>query len=1571
MKKQRPGLGQNSIGRVGQISIGANTPWDHNWPYGPPSDAIEPDFSLMAILLPDDNSKEECGSIIECENQSLGESIAIAGTSLRLNYKSSRTPAAQTMGFTINLTGAVVPSSLHHIELEVRVAGRYFKQSFNPQPNAKYRFDWDGLDAYGRPVQGAQKAQIGLGYVYQAEYKTPAEFPQSFGAFGGSTLTKDSGRNEVTIWKNQIVLLGGLTSRMHGLGDWFVDAVNAYDPSANTLYFGDGSNQSGTSINSWQTTAIADIAKPSYWTDRIAINSSGDVLFVDQYSSLLNKVDGAGKITTIAGTGPKNIIQNGDRLTELGSSVGFAHIHIDGKNNLYFVSNNSIFRASPDGIVNKIAGNGSYKAPIDSVQALASSMEPMKIQTNQAGEVLFLDSSGLLCKINSDGILNVIAGGDQKGYSGDGGVLSNAGVGNIRSFALDAKDNIYIADAYRHVRKVTQDGVIKTIAGNGGKSTLPSDWGKPALAAGFWEMQDLSVDSFGNVFIADGSGYNVIKISQDGFLTKVPFGQHALWRLTLGRNGEIYAVDANDKKLYKMASIYPAFGVGDLIIPSRNGQEIYQFDGSGRQVKSLRSDGKTVLYQFEYTTNGYISKITDNYQNVVQIERDASEKASAIIAPNGQRTALVLDSNGHLASITNPASDTHSMTYSNDGLLKTFTNPRNKTSTMTYQDGLLVKDQNAIGGGWTLARTQLGERNFEVSMTSGLNRSTRYRTEYSATGDMIKSTIGPDGTTSVSTQKPDGTSQATNADGTLSTTATGPDPRFGMQAPIQTNLSVKLPSGLTMQQTQARSVVLANKADPLSLQSETNTSTINGKTFTSVFDAIQKRVSITSAANRITVTQLDAQGRPLSVQLAGILPLNYQYDARGRLAKVSQGVGDAERGVRYTYNATGEVDTITDAIGRITKYGYDLAGRVKNITQPDGRVVAFSYDANGNVTSVTPPTRPAHGFTFNDIDLASTYLPPELQAGQALNTQYEYNLDQQPTKVTRPDGKVIEYGYDEFGRLGALKSVDGNINYAYQVGTGQLASVTAGDVSHSYTYDGALPKTITIAGPVPGNVGITYDNFFRVQQLGINGQNTSYGYDNDGLLTQAGALTLNRDANNGLLTGTTLDNIKTEQEYDEFGLLKRLTAKLGSTVLFSETFTRDKLGRVEEKTTTTGGPLSTYRYAYDASGRLSDVFKNGALQNHYEYDANGNRTLADGIAASYDAQDRLKTFGTASYGFSANGELQSESTVAGNNTFSYDVYGNLKQVTLASGGQIDYLVDGQNRRIGKKVNGVLTQGWVYQDQLKPIAELDGNGHIVSRFIYAGKANVPEYMVKGVATYRLVTDTLGSVRQVVDSQTGQVMQELEYDAWGKVLADSNPGFQPFGYAGGLYDNNTGLVRFGARDYDAKTARWTAKDPILFNGGDSNIYAYVGGNPLSYVDPEGLAGENMMIRPPAPESRLPPNVVEHNRLNDPNGRLRSEWNEVLNSDPSGPIYGLPDRSESCVISCRDANYSCNNAPQGPFSMPVADGALGSQCTQTCRGGSYMTAGNGNLNLPTSKEPGPAKASLSQWRTLFKMR
>jgi RHS repeat-associated protein len=79
--------------------------------------------------------------------------------------------------------------------------------------------------------------------------------------------------------------------------------------------------------------------------------------------------------------------------------------------------------------------------------------------------------------------------------------------------------------------------------------------------------------------------------------------------------------------------------------------------------------------------------------------------------------------------------------------------------------------------------------------------------------------------------------------------------------------------------------------------------------------------------------------------------------------------------------------------------------------------------------------------------------------------------------------------------------------------------------------------------------------------------------------------------------------------------------------------------------------------------------------------------------------------------------------------------------------------------------------------------------------------------------------------------------MNYDEFGNVTSDTNPGFQPFGFAGGLYDRDTGLIRFGARDYDPMTGRWTAKDPLLFEGLVTNFYEYVVNDPIRFIDPEG--------------------------------------------------------------------------------------------------------------------------------------
>jgi RHS repeat-associated protein len=121
-------------------------------------------------------------------------------------------------------------------------------------------------------------------------------------------------------------------------------------------------------------------------------------------------------------------------------------------------------------------------------------------------------------------------------------------------------------------------------------------------------------------------------------------------------------------------------------------------------------------------------------------------------------------------------------------------------------------------------------------------------------------------------------------------------------------------------------------------------------------------------------------------------------------------------------------------------------------------------------------------------------------------------------------------------------------------------------------------------------------------------------------------------------------------------------------------------------------------------------------------------------------------------------------------------------------------------------------------------------------MYGERSNVPEAMTRGGATFRIVSDHLGSVRLVVDASSGSVVQAMSYDPWGNVLSDSSPGFQPFGFAGGLYDRDLSIVRFGARDYDPETGRWTTKDPIRFGGG-LNVYAYVGDDPVNIFDPRG--------------------------------------------------------------------------------------------------------------------------------------
>ncbi|MCA9622702.1 MAG: hypothetical protein KC731_26965, partial [Myxococcales bacterium] len=157
-------------------------------------------------------------------------------------------------------------------------------------------------------------------------------------------------------------------------------------------------------------------------------------------------------------------------------------------------------------------------------------------------------------------------------------------------------------------------------------------------------------------------------------------------------------------------------------------------------------------------------------------------------------------------------------------------------------------------------------------------------------------------------------------------------------------------------------------------------------------------------------------------------------------------------------------------------------------------------------------------------------------------------------------------------------------------------------------------------------------------------------------------------------------------------------------------------------------------------------------------------------------------------------------------TYSYDAFGALTEVTTGTGDVIECRTDGRGRRVQRLTGAVppatptpktVSSTWVWRDQLRIAAELDSAGTLTKRFVSALGRNVPDVAMFGSDTHRLITDHLGSVRLVVKVDDGAVAHRWDYDVWGvatfNVVASlQTEGFQPFGYAGGVFDRRTGLV-----------------------------------------------------------------------------------------------------------------------------------------------------------------------------------
>jgi len=1161
-----------SLYTVGQslwrVPVTHFTPWDYNWPFITPADGKWPREPEAQNGAPIHKPNCDKGSIIECQNQILRETVGVTGTPFSLNYTSDRTPgrrAAYTL--SIPLSDATVPASLKQIELEVTVAGRTFTQTFPAMPNQKTTFVWDGLDAYGRTVQGQQPVKVRVGYVYDAVYAGPAAFQQSFGSVSAGQATNNRTRQEITLWQESINSIGVWNSRKQGLEGWTLSVHHAYDIYGKTLYLGNGGHWS---IKAQGSVVINTVAGGSVYTAgnpySVAVGPNGVVYFAS--SNALFQVGPDGAITRI----PFNFSGQGGN----GSAQNLA-VAVGPNGDLYVASSFTdgvIWRIKPDGAGAKVAGNGMGYGGDGGPAIDALFYNPTGIAVGPDGSLYIADSGNQrIRRIGPDGIITTVTGNGTSGFSGDGGPATQAQLWSPQDVALGPDGSLYIGETFNHrVRRVAPDGAITTVAGSTNAGWGNSGDGGPATQAMLAYPSKIAVGPDGSLYIKQ-SDSSIRQVRSDGIIVTIagsaagylgdsgdggPATQALMQDvngMTVRPDGSLYVAEGYNHRIRRISPVLPGFTASDFPIASEDGSALYQFDASGRHLHTLNALTGATLYSFAYDGAGRLTTITDG--DVTTIQRDGSGNAVAIVGPFGQPTALSRDANGYLASVTNPAGESYQMQYTADGLLTRFTDPKGQASTMSYDaQGYLLADANAAGGSQSLARTEF-DGGHTVGMTSALGRTTSYRLETLPTNDERRVNTFPDGTQSVELLGTNGGTRTTLPDGTVTDVLETGDPRFSMQAPI-TQSATTTTGGLTSTLTAQRTVNLSDPNNLLSLTSQTDTVTLNGRTATSVYTAASRTATATSPMNRQSRVVTDLLGRPTQAQVGNLLPVNTSYDSHGRPSSTTQGSGADARTVGFSYNGDGYLDTVTDPLGRTVRYVYDAAGRVTTQTLPDGRQIQYGYDAKGNLTSLTPPGRPAHAFSYTAVDLTERYTPPAVAGVGDPSTTYSYNADKQLTQVNRPDGLTIGLAYDSAGRLSAQTTPDGAYSYVYN-GAGQLSGVTAPDGGAlAYSYSGSLLTQTAWSGTVAGSVNRTYDNDFRLASISVNGADpVSYGYDS--LLTQAGSLTLSRRPDDGLLAGTTLGGVSDALNYNGFGEVTDYSATVGGAARLAVQYTYDNV----------------------------------------------------------------------------------------------------------------------------------------------------------------------------------------------------------------------------------------------------------------------------------------------------------------------------------------------------------------------------------------------------------------------------
>ena len=1425
------------------------SPVDCNWPAsGPPPDAEPPPETPPEVDNPDDDPDEDdpCRqggySEVDVRARILHESIPVPGTDMALHYSSSWVPGYQ-IPVDIGVSGPSVPASLESISVNYSIAGRAYSEELPPEPDQQIHYLWDGRDFMGNLVNQRMKFNVEVGYKYPASYYSSQAAAESVGAsFAamGVEATNINAYRPVTLWRRyeypvyhfrpEVPANAWSTGR-----GWTPDVVNYYDGTSQSVLLGDGrkvrGDQFGVEVDAVTKVPLSDSIRS------LGIDSDGVIYYLPGGNPAAEKK----VMRLVAGKPVEEYVSMDGRIGD---------IAIGPDDNLYLTVGAYLWKVPrKTGVPFILAG---LYLQFFNCFAYYGNYCLLNLDVDVWGYVFLI--SRYPAAVGASAMVLVAP---------DGSVLANQVELGCASFdiSVGAKGTVVAA---------CKNGPIKQVGRDGSVTDMPG-WA-PGCSEfyGYTDPTGVEVLKDGSVLVADQACNRVRKILPDGTVTVLAGTGKAGYSgdgaaplaaeltgptdVLLGPDDAIYFADSGNKRIRKIQKVKSAvdLGIGQYGVPLQTG-EILVF---GEKLEHLATrdmysgvQSRTMFYD----DLGRLTTVQSAGSRQILFDHDAQGRVTQITGWDGQKTGLTYDPDGDLVAVDYEDGTGYQFKYLDSGLLTRKTDPGDGVFNYKYdQTGRISKSEDPIGG-WVTYDYKVTDGTATATTLTAQGKITSYEDVLDSEGNWTSVVTAPaGGVTTYTTFKEEWSEEAIRPDGTLVVRKTGTDEKYGTRYTRYESRTT--PGGLSK-------VVQLSRTWLDGLKQLATTTATNGAVLKTVVDQDDGVVTVTTPEARVSTVEFDINtGLLLDVQRPGVVSGQIEYDETGNPTTYTWG----QRITQMEYDDNGRLSRMVTPMNAEYRFNYGQIGLLTSVERPDGSSISYEYDDNGMLVTVTGPGGESYSYVRNGVEQVTSYATPE-----GLTWLTGYDLDRDWISTQFPSGAKAEAKLMK-GLLTSITVGDEVTWFTYpEDGSLRVKSATApSGVTNSYTYDGPLQISAVSTGPVVGSVTFDYDDNFRRVVGQVNDLTVEFSHDNDGLLTAAGDLSIDRNDESGAVETVGDGFLTVTYERNEYGEVGHADWSFGGVTLYSNALDYDLDGRISRRVEIIDGETVDREYGRDAMGQLVSVKNGGVLVEEYAYDAAGNRTQATSPAlgagealAQFDSDGRMQSQGQWTFSYDANGRLNGRSFQGVPAVqFSYADNGELRKVTFADGGEVCWQYDAFGRAAVRLEDGEVTHKYLYWDQLRPAAILAPDNSVLAMFVYAG-GRVPVYMDKGGKRYYFVTDDLGTVRLVVDG-AGTIVQRLDYDTFGNVVSVENPDFDAyFGFAGGLTDPETDLVRFRFRDYVPQMGRWAGPDPLGPMEG-FNIYRYAWNDPASLVDPLGLTEKADEVKDIVEGKGVPGGVIPDN-------------------------------------------------------------------------------------------------------------